>query len=431
MNGFNYQTSRLHCEDYPLDSLAKDYGTPCFVYSASAMASAYHAIKNAFEQHKPLICYAVKANSNLTILKLLSDLGAGFDIVSGGELGRVLRIGADPSKVVFSGVGKQADEIEAALAANIKCFNVESEAELHHIAEIATRLGTTAPISLRVNPDVDPKTHPYISTGLKESKFGIPMDQALQLYRTAQTLTGIAIKGIDCHIGSQITQLAPYLDALDKMFELIDQLADQGIALEHFDIGGGMGVRYEQEPDFPLQALSDALQQKMADRDLRVILEPGRYIIANAGVLLTEVLYTKHNATRAFAVVDAAMNDLIRPALYDAVQAVHPVVEQFNPSGHFEIVGPICEAGDFLAKHCLIDLEQGALIALATSGAYGMSMSSNYNTRCRAAEVLVHGGHAQLIRRRETIQDLLAAETNLDTSTTAPNLTTTSTIRAR
>ena len=420
MNDFNYQTNRLHCEDYPLDSLASTYGTPCFVYSASAMTAAYQTIKSAFRYHAPLICYAVKANSNLAILKRLCDLGAGFDIVSGGELIRVLRVGADPSKIVFSGVGKQTDEIEAALAAKIKCFNVESEAELHHIAEIAERLGTTAPISLRVNPDVDPKTHPYISTGLKESKFGVPMNQALRLYAAAQSLAGITVKGLDIHIGSQITQLAPYLDALDKMFALIDQLKEQGIVLKHFDIGGGMGVRYEQEPDFPIEALSEALQQKMADRKLEVILEPGRYIVANAGILLTQVLYTKHNESRAFAVVDAAMNDLIRPALYDAVQAVLPVIAQPNPSERFEIVGPICESGDFLAKDCLVDLESGALIALASSGAYGMSMSSNYNTRGRAAEVLVDGAQAQLIRRRETIDDVLAAETNLGTVTSVP-----------
>ena len=420
MNDFNYQTNRLHCEDYPLDSLASTYGTPCFVYSASAMTAAYQTIKSAFRYHAPLICYAVKANSNLAILKRLCDLGAGFDIVSGGELIRVLRVGADPSKIVFSGVGKQTDEIEAALAAKIKCFNVESEAELHHIAEIAERLGTTAPISLRVNPDVDPKTHPYISTGLKESKFGVPMNQALRLYAAAQSLAGITVKGLDIHIGSQITQLAPYLDALDKMFALIDQLKEQGIVLEHSDIGGGMGVRYEQEPDFPIEALSEALQQKMADRKLEVILEPGRYIVANAGILLTQVLYTKHNESRAFAVVDAAMNDLIRPALYDAVQAVLPVIAQPNPSERFEIVGPICESGDFLAKDCLVDLESGALIALASSGAYGMSMSSNYNTRGRAAEVLVDGAQAQLIRRRETIDDVLAAETNLGTVTSVP-----------
>ena len=422
MNDFNYQENRLHCEDYPLDNLASTFGTPCFVYSASAMTVAFETIQSAFDYHNPLICYAVKANSNLAVLKRLCDLGAGFDIVSGGELVRVLRVGADPSKIVFSGVGKQTDEIEAALAAKIKCFNVESEAELHHIAEIADRLGTTAPISLRVNPDVDPKTHPYISTGLKESKFGVPMNQALRLYAAAQSLTGIMVKGIDIHIGSQITQLAPYLDALDKMFTLIDQLNDQGIVLEHFDIGGGMGIRYEQEPDFPIKALSDALQQKMADRKLEIILEPGRYIVANAGILLTQVLYTKHNESRAFAVVDAAMNDLIRPALYDAVQAVLPVIAQTNPSERFEIVGPICESGDFLAKDCLIDLESGALIALASSGAYGMSMSSNYNTRGRAAEVLVDGAEAQLIRRRETIDDVLAAETNLGTVTSAPTV---------
>ena len=411
MSSFEYQNGLLHCEQFPLDALAKAFGTPTFVYAAGSIGAAYQAITDAFTGIDTLVCYAVKANANLSVLKCLKELGAGFDIVSGGELARALSVGADPNKIVFSGVGKQDDEIKAALAAGIHCFNVESEAELYHIATIAEAEGQLAPISLRVNPDVDPKTHPYISTGLSTSKFGIPMADALGLYQRAKTLKGLAIKGLDCHIGSQITSIEPYLDAIDKMFALIDSLAAEGIAITHLDIGGGMGVRYQDEPDFPLRELSAALERRLKARQLTLILEPGRYLVANAGVLLTKVLYTKVNGEKQFAIVDAAMNDLLRPALYGAAQGIQPVKKpQKAATTPIDIVGPICETGDFLAKDCAVDLAATDLVAIASAGAYGMSMSSNYNSRGRAAEVFVQGDQARVVRERESIDAQLAPE---------------------
>lgn len=411
MSNFKYQNQELACDQIPLRELAEAFGTPTFVYSGAAIETAYQRLTTAFQGLNTLICYAVKANANLSVLKRLHELGAGFDIVSGGELARVLRAGADPRKIVFSGVGKQDHEIEAALEAGIHCFNIESEAELDRIASIATTTGHIAPISLRVNPDVDPETHPYISTGLNTAKFGVPMAEAEAFYRKAASLTGIEILGIDCHIGSQITSITPYLAAIDKMFALIDRLMLSGISIKHFDLGGGMGVRYENEPEFPLGALRAALEQRLNDRNLQLVIEPGRYLVANAGVLLTKVIHTKANHEKKFAVVDAAMNDLLRPALYGAVQEVLAVQEPMETGAHtIDVVGPICETGDFLAKDCSIDLKADDLIAICSAGAYGMSMSSNYNTRGRAAEVLVEGGQARLVRTRESVEMQLALE---------------------
>lgn len=412
MSDFKYRHDVLHCEDLPLDQLAKTFGTPTYIYSGSAIDSAFLTFQDAFAATEPLICFAVKANSNLSVLQRLARLGSGFDIVSGGELERVLRAGGDPSKIVFSGVGKTETEIRAALTAQIHCFNVESAEELDHINAVAKKMGQQAPISLRVNPDVNPETHPYIATGLKESKFGIPIEQALSLYQKAKALTGINIKGIDCHIGSQITQLEPYEAAMEALFDLVDQLLENGIELSHIDLGGGMSVCYLDEPPFPMSALADSIARKLHGRNLKLILEPGRYIVADAGILLAEVLYTKHNGDREFGIIDAAMNDLIRPALYGSTQKIMPVKAQTSSGERVDIVGPICETGDFLAKDYPLDVQAGALIALVSVGAYGMSMSSNYNTRGRAAEVLVDGDRSRLIRRRESVDDLLATETD-------------------
>ena len=412
MTPFHYRLDVLHCEDVPLDRLAKTFGTPSYIYSGSAIDSAFSTFQDAFSATKPLICFAVKANSNLSVLQRLAKLGSGFDIVSGGELERVLRAGGDPSKTVFSGVGKTEAEIRAALTAQIHCFNVESAEELDRIDLVAQHMGQQAPISLRVNPDVNPDTHPYIATGLKESKFGIPIEQALKLYERAATLSGIKIVGIDCHIGSQITQLEPYEAAMDALFDLVDQLLEKGIVLRHIDLGGGMSVCYLDEQPFPLAALADSVALKLRDRDLQLILEPGRYIVADAGILLTEVLYTKHNGDHGFGIIDAAMNDLIRPALYGSPQKILPVKAQSGTDRSIDIVGPICETGDFLAKDYPIRVQAGELLALAAVGAYGMSMSSNYNTRGRAAEVLIDGEEARLIRRRELVEELLASETD-------------------
>jgi len=410
MNDFNYQTNRLHCEDYPLDSLASTYGTPCFVYSASAMTAAYQTIKSAFRYHAPLICYAVKANSNLAILKRLCDLGAGFDIVSGGELIRVLRVGADPSKIVFSGVGKQTDEIEAALAAKIKCFNVESEAELHHIAEIAERLGTTAPISLRVNPDVDPKTHPYISTGLKENKFGIDINLAPDVYQRAAAMANISVVGVDFHIGSQLTEIQPFVDAMDRLLVLVDQLSELGIHLQHIDIGGGLGVRYQDEVAPSAAEYLAALLPQLEGRHETLVLEPGRSITANAGVLLTQVEYLKSNGEKNFAIVDAAMNDMLRPALYKAWMDIQPVTDSDVETKTYDVVGPVCETGAFLGKDRPRAITEGDCLCVFSAGAYGFVMSSNYNTRPRAAEIMVDGDQTYLVRARETFEDLVRGE---------------------
>ena len=410
MNPFSRRDGLLHCEDVALDAVAREFGTPTYVYSSAALTAAYQAYDDAFASHDHLICYAVKANSSLAILNLFARLGAGFDIVSGGELARVLAAGGDASKVVFSGVGKTEPEMEAALNAGIHCFNVESESELHRLNAVAGRLGKTAPISFRVNPDVDAKTHPYIATGLKENKFGIAYADAPRMYREAAALPHLRVVGIDCHIGSQLTESAPFGEALDKVIDLVERLATEGIALHHIDLGGGLGVRYRDETPPMMSEYAGVLLSRLADRPHKLILEPGRSLVANAGLLLTKVEYLKHGEAKDFAIVDAAMNDLMRPSLYDAWHEVQPVRERNDEKRLYEIVGPVCESGDFLARERQLALAENDLLALLSAGAYGMSMSSNYNTRPRAAEVLVQGGTMMLTRRRERIDALLADE---------------------
>jgi len=398
-----------------LAEIADRYGTPCFVYSANYARSRYAELADALDNVPHTICYAVKANSTLGILELFAELGAGFDIVSGGELVRVLEAGGDASKVVFSGVGKRADEIDFALKTKIHCFNVESAGELMRIEARAKLLGLKAPISLRVNPEVDAKTHPYISTGLRENKFGVPAQQARELYRHARDSDALNSVGIDCHIGSQITELAPFSEALAKMVELIDELASDGITLKHLDLGGGLGVDYDGTPGMNPAAYGKAIAQGMEGRDLHFVLEPGRFMVANAGVLLTRVEYLKPSPApgyKDFAIVDAAMNDLIRPALYQAFHQVVPVCEPAEDAhlAAWNLVGPVCESGDFLAHDRQLALAEGTLLAVCSAGAYGMAQASNYNSRTRAAEVLVDAGGHHAIRNRETISDLLAPE---------------------
>ena len=404
-----YRAGALHVEDVALATLARQFGTPCFVYSRAHLERGFEAFDRAFGPQPHLICYAAKANPNLAILGLFARLGSGFDIVSGGELERVLAAGGDPGKVVFSGVGKRADEIELALHQNILCFNIESESELTRISALATARGRSARVSVRVNLDVDPKTHPYISTGLKENKFGVPFDDALGLYRKARTLPGIEIAGIDYHIGSQITETAPILDALERLLRLVHSLAAEGIALHHLDLGGGLGIRYRNETPPSPAVYIDALLEQLGSVQQTIILEPGRALVGNAGVLLTRVEYLKHGL-RNFAVVDAAMNDLIRPALYDAFHEIVPVAPRTQTPRRYEVVGPVCESGDFLGHDRELALAEGDLLAVLSAGAYGMSMSSNYNTRPRAAEVMVDGGRVHLIRERETVVELMAGE---------------------
>lgn len=415
MNGFAYRNGILHCEDKGLDDIVREQGTPTFVYSRAALESAYRAYDGALAGHPHQICYAVKANSNLALLNVFARLGAGFDIVSGGELERVLAAGGVPGKIMFSGVGKRRDEMAAALKAGIHCFNAESENELRRLDAVAGELGLRAPVSLRVNPDVDAKTHPYIATGLKENKFGVAHTDALRVYRLAASLPNLDIIGIDCHIGSQLTEVAPFIDALDRVLDLMDRLAVEGIRLSHIDLGGGLGVRYRDELPPSVTEYAAALIAHLADRPQTLILEPGRSLVANAGVLLTRVEYLKHTPSRNFAVVDAAMNDLMRPALYEAWHDIKPVVQENAAASdvaphRYDVVGPVCESGDVLARDRDLALGEGDLLAIFSAGAYGMSMSSNYNARTRASEVLVDGGVAHLVRRRETIADLFAHE---------------------
>lgn len=419
MDHFNYQGDQLCAEQVPLRAIAERFGTPCYVYSRATLTRHWHAFDAAFGARPHLICFAVKANSNLAVLNLLARLGAGFDIVSVGELERVLAAKGDPGKVIFSGVGKRADEIRRALEVGIRCFNVESASELARISAIALELGVVAPVSLRVNPDVDAQSHPYISTGLKENKFGIDIQAAEALYRQAADQPGLRVVGIDCHIGSQLTSLGPFIDALDRVLLLADRLAEQGVPIEHLDLGGGLGIRYtEEDPPLP-DAYAAALSERLGERSFEVILEPGRAIAGNAGVLLTRVEYLKPTPTHRFAIVDAAMNDLLRPALYGAEQEIVPVQRANElhsaPSGEsaaelVEIVGPVCETGDFLGRGRPLALAEGDLLAIRGSGAYGFSMSSNYNSRPRAAEVMVDGEQAHLVRRRESISELFAGE---------------------
>lgn len=407
---FCYQGDQLSVESVALSAIAQEFGTPCFVYSCSALTEAYRAFDQAFAERDHLICYAVKANSNLAILQTLARLGSGFDIVSGGELQRVLKAGGDPQKIVFSGVGKSSDEIRLALQAGILCFNVESEMELMRLNHIASEMSRIAPVSLRVNPDVDAKTHPYISTGLKENKFGVPMAEAERIYASAQQLKHIHLAGLDCHIGSQLTELDPFIEATQKMLGLLDRLEQQGIHIEHLDLGGGLGIRYTQEDPPVIGEYVQALSHCVGQRPQRILLEPGRAMVGNAGILLTRVEYLKHAPHRNFAIVDAAMNDLMRPALYDAHHAILPVVGRKGQAQTYQVVGPVCETGDFLGHDRTLNIQADDLLAVMSAGAYGMSMSSNYNTRPRAAEVMVEGGAIHLIRARETIDHLLAGE---------------------
>lgn len=414
MDHFNARSGRLYAEEIPLTALAETHGTPLYVYSRATLERHYRAFDHAFGETEHLICYAVKANSNLAILNLLARLGSGFDIVSGGELERVLRAGGDPSRVVFSGVGKREDELRRALEVGIRCFNVEVSDELDILNRLAAELGIRAPVSLRVNPDVDANTHPYISTGLRENKFGIPMDAAFEVYLRAKTLPHLKIVGIDCHIGSQLTKIDPFLDAFDRLLGMVDRLAAEGIALEHIDIGGGLGIRYNEEsPPEPAEYVA-AVIDRIEGRKVSLFMEPGRAIVGNAGILLTRVLYLKSNGEKHFAVVDAAMNDLIRPSLYQAWQAILPVeASSGKEAKRYDIVGPVCETGDFLGKDRELAIAPGDLLAVRSAGAYGFTMSSNYNSRPRAAEILVDGDHAHVIRQRETVEGLFALESML------------------
>lgn len=409
VNPFDYRNNELHAESVPLSRIAERYGTPCYVYSRAALTESWRAFDDAFAGRDHLVCYAVKANSTLAVLNLLARLGSGFDIVSGGELARVLAAGGDPRKVVFSGVGKSAGEMRQALSADILCFNVESESELARLEAVAAQAGKTAAVSLRVNPDVDPRTHPYIATGLKQNKFGIAYEDALDLYRRARTMRHLTVAGVGCHIGSQLTELAPFVSALDRMLGLADRLQAEGITLTHVDIGGGLGIRYRDESPPAVADYARALAGRLGNRAVKLLLEPGRALAGHAGLLLTRVEYLKHGRERNFAVVDAAMNDLLRPALYDAWHDVLPVVAA-SGGRVYEIVGPVCESGDFLAHARTLALREGDLLAIMTAGAYGMSMSSNYNTRPRAAEVMVDGAQAHLVREREALSELMARE---------------------
>jgi diaminopimelate decarboxylase len=410
MQPFQMKNGELHVENLPLSQIATEFGTPTYVYSKEALTSAFKRFDAGFEGTDHLVCFAVKSNPSLAILNLFAKLGAGFDIVSGGELERVIAAGGDPSKVVFSGVGKTEVEMRRALELGIFCFNVESSSELERLNQVAGSMGKIAPISLRVNPNVDAKTHPYISTGLKNNKFGVAYEEALSIYQVAAKMSNIDIHGVDCHIGSQLTELSPFLDALDRVLALVDQLEAAGIPIRHIDAGGGIGICYVDEtpPDFAEYA--KAMRQKMAGRKVKLVFEPGRALVGNAGALLTKVEYLKHTESKNFAIVDAAMNDLMRPALYDAYHDIVAVKQVNSEAQVYEIVGPVCESGDFLGHDRKLALAQDDLLAVLSAGAYGMSMSSNYNTRPRAAEVMVDGDKVYEIRKREQIADLFALE---------------------
>ncbi len=410
---FQLKNGQLYAESVPLNDIARQFGTPCFVYSRAALMASLDEFQSALSGIDSLVCYALKANSNLAVLDVFARRGAGFDIVSSGELKRALAAGADPRKIVFSGVGKSFEEMTLALRAGILCFNVESAPELARLNEAAESLGLKAPVSLRVNPDVDAKTHPYISTGLKENKFGIAFEDALAIYRHAVSLANINVVGIDCHIGSQLLDASPFVEALDKLLLLVDQLAANNIVLRHIDLGGGLGIRYQDEAEPTVESYLQPLLQKLKARSLKLLLEPGRRLVGNAGVLLTRVEYLKPGEIKNFAIVDAAMNDLTRPALYDAWHDIVPVSPRSAPPSQWEVVGPICESSDFLGRDRPLAVEPGDLLAVLSAGAYGMAMSSNYNTRPRAAEVMVDGDQCHLIRRRETVEELYALESLL------------------
>ena len=412
MDFFQYKNEQLYVEDLPVKQLAEEFGTPLYIYSRATLERHWHAFDSALGKHPHLICYAVKANSNIGILNVMAKLGSGFDIVSQGELERVLAAGGDASKVVFSGVAKSRAEIMRALEQGIRCFNVESVAELHHINQIAGEMGKVAPISLRVNPDVDAHTHPYISTGLKENKFGVSVDEAREVYKLAATLPHVKITGIDCHIGSQLTELQPFLDATDRLIRLMEQLKEDGITLKHLDLGGGLGVTYTDEtPPHPSDYATALLNKLKNYEDLEIILEPGRAIAANAGILVAKVQYLKSNESRNFAITDTGMNDMIRPALYEAYMNIIEIDRTLGrEKAIYDVVGPVCETSDFLGKQRELAIAEGDYIAQRSAGAYGASMSSNYNSRSRTAEVLVDGDEAHLIRRRESLSELWALE---------------------
>lgn len=412
MNCFNYTDGKLFAEGVNLQDLADNYGTPAYVYSRAALEHNFLAYKNALVDDKHLICYAVKANSNIAVLNLLARLGSGFDIVSAGELERVLVAGGDPAKIVFSGVAKTASEMAKAIDAGIHCFNVESVSELELLQDVAAAVEATVNVSLRVNPDVDAKTHPYISTGLKENKFGIDIEEAINIYRQGKDLSNLRLVGVDCHIGSQLTDMRPFLDAIDRVLELVDTLAENDIVIEHLDLGGGLGVCYKDEvPPTPAEFLA-AVQKHLAGRDLQLIFEPGRSIVANTGILLTRVEYLKSNSAKNFAIIDAAMNDMLRPALYQAWMDIKPVQPKDDIKAlHYDVVGPVCETGDFLGKDRELALAEGDLLALFGAGAYGFTMASNYNSRGRPPEIIVDGETCNLVRARETATDLIRSET--------------------
>lgn len=418
MTAFSRINGTLHAEGVPLPEVAEQFGTPAYIYSRAALSASLAEFQDVLGAHpagqNALICYAVKANSNLAILNLFARLGAGFDIVSGGELKRVLAAGANPKKVVFSGVGKTAAEMRLALEAGIFCFNIESIPELERLNDVAGLCGQKAPISLRVNPNVDPKTHPYISTGLKEAKFGVAYDDALALYRTAAALPNIAVTGIDCHIGSQLLDPAPFAEALERILALIDQLTAEGIAIHHVDLGGGLGIKYRDDQVQPtVAAYLNPLLDKLQGRGLQVLLEPGRRLVGNAGLLLTRVEFLKEGEAKNFAIIDAAMNDLMRPALYEAWHDILPVCDRAGATRDYDVVGPVCETGDFLGQSRPLNVAAGDLLAVMSAGAYGMAMASNYNTRPRAVELMVDGEQVHLIRQRETVEQLYAGESVL------------------
>jgi diaminopimelate decarboxylase len=411
MDYFSYHNGRMQAEDVDLGDIAERFGTPCYVYSRATLERHWQVFDKALGSHPHLICYAVKANSSLAVLQVLARLGSGFDIVSEGELERVLRAGGDPARIVFSGVGKRAAEMQRALEAGIRCFNVESESELVRLEAVAAGTGHIAPVSIRVNPDVDAQTHPYISTGLRDNKFGIDVDQALRVYQRATDLPHLQVTGIDCHIGSQLTDTAPFVDALERVLQLVDRLQSDGIELAHIDLGGGLGIPYRSDDRPPLpDAYARALLARMAGRPQELLLEPGRAIAGNAGILLTRVEYLKHTAHKNFAIIDAAMNDLQRPALYNAWHDIVPVQPREGTPTVYDVVGPVCETGDFLGKERELQLAEGDLLAVRSAGAYGFTMSSNYNSRPRAAEVMVDGDRVFVIRERETLADLFRHE---------------------
>lgn len=410
MNFFELKNGVMHAEDMPLTSIAEEYGTPCYVYSKQALTQAFNNFEAGLTNTDHLICFAVKANPNLAVLNVFAKLGAGFDIVSGGELARVLAAGGDPKKIVFSGVGKTADEMRAALDAGIFCFNVESASELVRLNAVAAEMGKVAPISLRVNPDVDAKTHPYISTGLKNNKFGVAFEDAVNVYKEAAAMSNVVIQGVDCHIGSQITEISPFIDALDRVLGLVAQLEANNIHISHIDVGGGIGITYDDETPPEFTQYTQAILEKLNQKQVKLLFEPGRALVGNAGVLLTKVEYIKPTESKNFAIVDAAMNDLMRPALYDAYHNIVAAKPRTGETAVYEIVGPVCETGDFLGHDRALNLLENDLLVVESAGAYAMSMASNYNTRARAAEIMVDHDKCHVVRSREKINDLFASE---------------------